>query len=88
MAKNANKVHFPRRDLLPTKSGNGNLQMFCGKVFASGDRERLRKHVTGYLEDVNCPECVEKIQNLFVVTPSKWWFHKKKKKVQQLLASS
>lgn len=58
MSDNENlKVHFARMKL--TKRGN--YKMFCGKVFSSGDRTRLKRHVTSHIEIVNCPSCIERI---------------------------
>ncbi len=70
------KVHLPVKKLIRSKSGNSNLRMFCGKVFASGDRERLKKHVTSYPEEVNCFECVDAIHQMWVEKKKKHWFVK------------
>lgn len=51
------KVHFPRKG----RTKRGNYVMVCGKRFSSGDRKRLRKHVTTVLERINCPGCLDGI---------------------------
>lgn len=74
--KNEDKIHLAKE----SRDEKGNLVMWCGKVFSSGDRKRLKSHVTSLVERLTCLGCATAAIHFWMVEqPDDHWFSKEKK---------